>query len=148
MRLWHKDLIPVLPDKQLVSQWRECCAIARKIAVDGTPNHLLVNEVLNYPVLHFMLYIDLVLNEMHNRNIRISERAYTELKSNLERGVRHYNTFIHQYVPAYTSAIFKDWHNDRYLKQCIYNLQEKYDRGGITKEDWDKIANLLLNLVS
>ena len=31
MRLWHKDLITALPQKQLVSQWRECCSIAKKI---------------------------------------------------------------------------------------------------------------------
>ena len=27
MRLWHYKLIPYLPKKQLVSQWRECIAI-------------------------------------------------------------------------------------------------------------------------
>ena len=48
MRLWHKDLIAFLPRKQLLGQWRECCAIARNIAVNGTPNHVLVNKVLDY----------------------------------------------------------------------------------------------------
>lgn len=28
MRLWHKDLIPALPRKQLLGQWRELCAIS------------------------------------------------------------------------------------------------------------------------
>lgn len=28
MRIWHKDLIPVLPREQLVAQWKECSAIA------------------------------------------------------------------------------------------------------------------------
>ena len=46
MRLWHKDLIPALPRKQLLAQWRECCAIASNIAKKGTPNHILVNKVL------------------------------------------------------------------------------------------------------
>jgi uncharacterized protein (TIGR02328 family) len=32
MRLWHKDLISVLPRQQLLGQWRECCLIARNIA--------------------------------------------------------------------------------------------------------------------
>ena len=41
MRLWHKDLIPYLPKQQLISQWRECCCIAKNIADNGTPNHLL-----------------------------------------------------------------------------------------------------------
>ena len=39
MRLWHKDLISVLPRQQLLGQWRECCLIARNIAEKNTPNH-------------------------------------------------------------------------------------------------------------
>ena len=31
MRLWHTDLIPVLPKEQLVGQWRELSAIAGSI---------------------------------------------------------------------------------------------------------------------
>lgn len=31
MRLWHKDLITVLPSMQLKGQWRECCLIAKAI---------------------------------------------------------------------------------------------------------------------
>ena len=27
----------------------------------------------------------------------------------------------------------------RYLLQCYYNLQEKYDCGGITEKEWNKI---------
>ena len=50
MRLWHKDLIPYLPKEQLVSQWRECSSIAGAIIKNGTPNHGLVNYVLDYPI--------------------------------------------------------------------------------------------------
>ena len=35
--------------------------------------------------------------------------------------------------------IFPNWHNERYLKQCFYNLQEKYDCGSITKSEYDKL---------
>ena len=53
MRLWHKDLIDVLPNGQLLGQWRECCAIARNIKAKGTPNHLLVNKIMDYPDIDF-----------------------------------------------------------------------------------------------
>ena len=56
MRLWHKDLLPYLPKQQLVSQWRECCCIAKNISVSGTPNHILVNRILEYPERHFVCY--------------------------------------------------------------------------------------------
>lgn len=29
--------------------------------------------------------------------------------------------------------------NNRYLTQCFFNLQEKYDCGGITDEEWGQI---------
>ena len=46
MRLWHKDLISVLPREQLVAQWRELSAIAGNIQIKNTPNHILVNKVI------------------------------------------------------------------------------------------------------
>ena len=64
MRLWHKDLIKVLPRQQLVSQWRECCAIAGRLAKYGTPNHLLVNKILDYHPDHFVFYANLVVKEI------------------------------------------------------------------------------------
>ena len=48
MRLWHTELIKVLPREQLVAQWRELCAIAGAVQKNGTPNHILVNFVLDY----------------------------------------------------------------------------------------------------
>ena len=35
MRLWHKDLVTVLPRMQLLGQWRECCLIAKSIKGKG-----------------------------------------------------------------------------------------------------------------
>ena len=46
-------------------------------------------------------------------------------------------------------VLFEGWHNERYLKQCYYNLQEKYDCRGISKEEWMKIhkyVNFTLDL--
>ena len=40
---------------------------------------------------------------------------------------------------VYSGNLFSKWHNDRYFWQCYYNLQEKYDCGGITEEEWQKI---------
>ena len=40
--------------------------------------------------------------------------------------------------------IYRDWHNDRYLKQCYHNLQEKYDCGGITKDEWNIIDRSII----
>ena len=131
MRLWHKDLIPVLPRQQLLSQWRECCCIARNIAVDGTPNHILVNQIMDYPREHFIAYTSLVRDEMLKRGYKCDGSRFT-------KWVGEWNKFT-----IYPNEIFSGWHNDRYLKQCYYNLQEKADCGGISRAEWYKIQDHL-----
>lgn len=128
MRLWHKDLIPVLPRQQLVSQWRECCCIARNIAVNGTPNHLLVNKIMDYNISHFIRYTTLVVEELLKRGYNVETSKFTKW-------------IDWSKVEAMGSdELFADWHNDRYLIQCYHNLQEKYDCGGITEHEWHDIV--------
>ena len=126
MRLWHKDLIPVLPKQQLLGQWRECCCIARNIAVNGTPNHLLVNKVMDYPAGHLYLYGAEVVGEMRKRGYNADFYKFN----------RYFEPFPH--ISGH-NELFKHWHDDRYLLQCYYNLQEKYDCGGITEDEWKVI---------
>lgn len=127
MRLWHKDLIPVLPRQQLLSQWRECCCIARNIAVNKTPNHLLVNKVLEYSTAHFYEYAVLIYKEMISRGYKCDFDRFT-----MWWGSVHFERLKYE-------DIFYGWHNRRYLQQCYYNMQEKFDCGGITDEEFDKI---------
>ena len=129
MRLWHKDLIPVLPKKQLLAQWRECCAIARNIAVKGTPNHLLVDKVMEFPKWHFMEYTLKVCKELEKRGYRIKRERFFQWFDQWDDGTVKTGDISHD-------GLFFGWHNDRYLTQCFYNLQEKYDCGGMTKDEY------------
>lgn len=79
MRLWHKDLINVLPRQQLISQWRECCCIAQNLASKGTPNHILVNPILKFPKCHFNYYTELVVQEIRNRGYNVSITTYNNV---------------------------------------------------------------------
>ena len=125
MRLWHKDLIPVLPRKQLVGQWRECCLMAKNIAEKGSPNHILVNRIIDYPIGHFTTYTRLVYAEM--------------LKRGYGADFWRFKKWMIEYDPISYDDLFSDWHNDRYRTQCLVNLQEKYDCGGISEEEWNII---------
>lgn len=127
MRLWHKDLIDVLPRQQLLGQWRECCLIAKEIQTKGTPNHLLVNRVMNYPLNHFYTYGMAIYGEM-------TRRGYKPKLLNFKKRISEKDQNL-----VYKKHLFCGWHADSYLKQCLYNLKEKYDCGGITKEEWEKI---------
>lgn len=90
--------------------------------------HRLVSYVMNYNKSYFSNYITLIACEMEKRKINFQTKYLDELfefSSNL-------NTLIPAMYPE---------HNDRYLKQCYYNLQEKADRGIISEEEWQPIQN-------
>ena len=137
MRLWHKDLIPVLPRQQLLGQWRECCLIAKLIAEKGTPNHILVNKILDYPLEDFFSYGMGVAAELFKRGCKVTQKSMMDFTNNI--GAHDVTALI--YVPR--EEVFFDWHNPRYLTQCYYNLQEKYDCGGISREEWEPISRLM-----
>lgn len=128
MRLWHSSLIKVLPREQLVAAWRELSAISGSIQKNGTPNHLLVNFVLDYDYDHFISYAYYVREEMAQRGYRTINSVWekiTSLKSN--------------YTILPLEAIYPEKMNTVYLNICYYNLYEKYLCGGIKQEDWNKI---------
>lgn len=124
-RLWHYKLIPVLPNKMLVSQWRECIAIKRQWE-KGTLKHRLVSYVTDYDKGYFWEYFSEVLQELINRDIKYKDKYINEIDNFCNPRIN--NKYSH----------YKE-HNERYLRQCLYNLQEKYDRGIITELEWDKI---------
>lgn len=145
MRLWHVDLIPYLPCKQLISQWRECCCIAKDWADYGSPNHVLVNIVIKYPLIHYIWYCHKVIEEMKNRGYDVREMSIERLNHNIETiGLRDrlFNLYSDVQDPIPKNAIiYPHWHNDRYLLQNYFNLEEKYDRGGIQQWEWEIIED-------
>lgn len=64
MRLWHQDLLPLLPRQQLLVQHRECCALRGKGW--GKP-HSVVNYVFEHPLSTLEDYHGLVMREMERR---------------------------------------------------------------------------------
>lgn len=131
MRLWHKDLLPFLPRQQLVGQWRELALIAKSIKIKGTPNHILVNKVLEYPIIHLFTYTGEAYNVMLNKGYNID----------LWKVGKYFPDESITYVSH--EDLFSNWHNERYLTQCFYNLQEKYDCGGIPEDEWKVLTEYL-----
>lgn len=135
MRLWHWELIPYLPNAMLLAQWRELCSIVKRIDEHGVPGHRLVNPVMEYPWWELYLYSSKVINELGKRGYNL-ERSRPDFEKTIERIKEKFNNERPE-----SSIIFMSWHDERYLKQCFYNLQEKYDRGIITEKEWNDIAN-------
>lgn len=131
MRLWHTNFIKVLPREQLVAQWRELSSVAGAIQKKGTPNHLLVNFVLEYDYDHFISYAYYVRQEMTSRDYRTMNSVWEKIVA---------------LKPNYTilplERVYFNKMNYGYLTICYYNLREKWECGGILSEDWNKIDKL------
>ena len=129
MRLWHKDFIEVLPREQLVAQWRELSAIAGAVQKNGTPNHILVNFVLNYDWNHFISYAYYVRAEMIKRGYRTMDSVWKKITalSNNDYNILPFD------------EVYKEKMNKEYFTICYYNLYEKILCGGIKEPDSSKI---------
>ena len=134
MRLWHYKLLPVLPDKFIIAEWRECIAIKRQWD-KGTLKHRLVSYVMNYNRAYFLSYVLEVVKEMEKRKIKYNQKyleeikAFCGLETDLENKTFNYLTYQE--------------HNERYLRQCYYNLQEKFDRDIINLADYNLINKMI-----
>jgi uncharacterized protein (TIGR02328 family) len=128
IRIWHTKLIKVLPREQLVGCWRECSAIAGAIQKKGTPNHILVNFVLDYDYDHFISYCFYLREEMTARGYKTMDKVWDKIVA-----------FKPNYAILHQTEIYPVKMDAVYLNICYYNLYEKYLCGGIKQEDWDKI---------
>lgn len=132
MRIWDKELIEVLPRKQLLGQWRELRAIAGAIEKHGTPRHALVNKVLQFSYKDFLQYTNWIRQEMLVRGYKPSLSTYQEIEYLISKNKELFNNTV--------TNSFAKWHDLTYLQICVMNLQEKYDCGLITAEEWNKIT--------
>jgi len=78
MRLWSYQLIPVLPNAMLVSQWRECIAIKRQWK-KGTLKHRLVSYVQWHDYCYFNTYVAQVVYELDKRKIKFNYKYIDEI---------------------------------------------------------------------
>lgn len=116
MRLWHHNLLSVLPKSQLLAQWRELNSIFAK-----EDRHILINYIYDYSKDDLFTYTHLVLQEMRARDINI--RTVDKMERFFGDGSfeKVKNPFIHH-------------HNKEYLEICYFNLKEKFMRG---QKDFD-----------
>jgi len=136
MRIWHTNLIKALPQQHLVAQWRELSAIAGAIQKNGTPNHVLVNFVLDYDYNHFISYAYYLRQEMDCRKIRTMNSVWNKIVS---------------LKPNYTllpiDEVYKEKMDALYLEICYYNLYEKYLCGMFDNEDMENINKICIPII-
>ena len=107
--------------KQLVAEWRELNSIFKK-----QDNHILINFVYDCPKEHLLYYTNLIIAEFKKRGYKI-------------KSLDNYSTYFEGIqAPVYIAPqnLFDGKMGERYLRQCYYNLQEKWDCGGISDAEW------------
>lgn len=116
MRLWHYKLIEVLPNAQLKAMRYEIGDMVKQY-----PNikNGLVKYINNEDIQYLFNYFLRVLDEFDKRKINHKKSYDDEICKIIDEKSK--NQFV-------SLNLFYQEHNDRYLKQCYYNLQEKYDR--------------------
>ena len=131
-------MVDSLPKNQLLSQWRECVCIAKSIYENQTPNHILVNRIMDYNIEEFRSYCNIVMKALKKRN-------YTVTKSSIEK-LRIYIGFVPTYDingELIEEIVFKGWHDKAYLDVCYYNLFEKYHyakgNSKLSEEEWNAL---------
>lgn len=126
MRLWHYKLLPYLPKSQLLSQKRECDLIWEDLSNGNKTNHILINYIWEYEdyLKELSIYYRILQDEFEKRKYKFNPSDNACLWFDISRPIP-----------------FKNHHNYRYLLQCFFNLQEKYDRKQIdfSKEEYYKL---------
>lgn len=136
MRLWHYSMIPYLPKSQLLSQWRECVYIAKSIHDNGTPNHILVNRITDYPIEEFNTYCNHVLGALLERGHNIHAESIEKLEEYTD-----FRVDSEDRAKSKHDGIFFGWHDERYYKVCMYNLYEKWryakGKSKLKRDEWN-----------
>ncbi|MTI71888.1 MAG: hypothetical protein FH751_16695 [Firmicutes bacterium] len=127
MRLWHQDLIKLLPRQQLLGQHRECCALRGK---GWGKKHETVNYVFKYSYGSLVAYHKLIMDEMENRgynpnkiwkdnSYRGKKLGYCDINDTDKSINKKFNLAKRSNIKIYNE------HDNKYLDDCINNLKNK-----------------------
>lgn len=116
MRLWHGQIIHLLPKNQLLGQHRECCALRWN---GWNKKHKTVDYIFTYSPYNLFIYHSKIMDEMEKRGYRVS----TEWRDKNYRGQKA-ESYSNLEETNISTPIYKE-HNDEYLLECIENLAGK-----------------------
>ena len=138
MRIWHKDLLPYLPDMQFRGQLRELVAIMHDWRDKGKTNHILINRVTSYSRGHLTTYF-----------VRYNEEYLKRYRKSVEN--KTYDEFMNFESSSFysTKDLFSEWHSKTYLKISMANLLEKQlgvGKSRITDEEWKILTDGYKNI--
>lgn len=132
MRIWSKDLIKVLPNKQLKAMRYELGDMIKQY-----PNikHPLVKFANNYDSMYLLDYFMNVVLELNERKIKMVDLYNIGVHATAVKKSENKDLKL-------TNLRFKE-DNKAYLEICYMNLFEKNLRKMISDEDFEKIYKVV-----
>ena len=144
MKLWHKSFIKVLPNKMLVELFDNLCKISVGHYSSQSDFHFVVKKINEFNKSHIYNYCCEVFDEIKNRDFR--EEEFNVLQ---EWASLIYNSYSDEERQIGASIPFKElfelpvsFMNERMFTQHFYELQEMYDLGILTDDEYDKIEQV------
>lgn len=138
MRWWHYKLLPVLPKKQKIGQWREVVASVGGLekfgVLDKKHGFGLLKHINELTREDFKKYISLVWNNFEHRT---KTDKLTPLIERIDK------------LPQTCFGVKKlnEIHTTQYLNICYHNLLEKSINNLITEDDMLQIDKVYHNLI-
>lgn len=127
MRLWHEKMIPLLPNRQLLCQHRECCALRGN---GWGKSHSTVNYVFNYDFERLVAYHQIVMEEMEKRGYNVNEKWWSIRYRGTSCECKNDSSMLKVMLYRNSSKFGKfacvyPEHNRDYFQECINNLECK-----------------------
>jgi hypothetical protein len=140
MRLWHAELLSYLPKRLLINLLENICTITECIA-----NKEEIKDFYYWKIVYF----DTELEEYSKKVFELID-LIKEKELSLEEKIKVENlerTFHKNFSVATNNfennTCFGEpiWTKERYLKQCLFALQELYDYGYLKQNEWNAIVD-------
>ena len=124
MRLWHQELISLLPRQQLLGQHRECCALRGR---SWGKKHSVVDYVFTHRPEYLVAYHSLVLREMERRGYKPDPIWYSSNYRGKAIGKDNWvsDTLVTEILTQQDVGPIFPEHDDEYLVDCLENLRSK-----------------------
>ena len=126
MRVWHQLLIPYLPRQQLLGQHRELAALR---GLGWGRKHSTVDYVFTYDPDNLVAFHYLVMDEMEKRGYHPDpiwkECNWRGNKLGIDLGWSSQTQVNGIYNEAKSGKIIYFEHDDKYLRECLKNLEGK-----------------------
>lgn len=106
----------------------------------------MINYIYEYDYIDLYCYSLRVINELDNRKFKHNN---SKMLTYFEHWLSMTSDLTIMDFIFNNKLVFKNHHTDRYLKQCFYNLQEKYDRGqkDFSEEDYLVLCKFMRNQI-